>query len=154
MDKQLQSPSPASHSLWVKPRTSLAYAPVSGGTFVECRKELDGFDPDHLDYWKIIRDADGVTLAERWFVEDCARRWAADRRAQLSLADRARYLRKAADVIVEELDEIAELLTREQGKPITESYTMEVVPTRMGRPVSWTWRISSRMASYFSRSVR
>jgi acyl-CoA reductase-like NAD-dependent aldehyde dehydrogenase len=49
--------------------------------------------------------------------------------AQLSLADRARYLRKAADVIVEELDEIAELLTREQGKPITESYTMEVVPT-------------------------
>ncbi len=49
--------------------------------------------------------------------------------AQLALADRARYLRKAADVIVDELDEIAELLTREQGKPITESYTMEVVPT-------------------------
>ena len=49
--------------------------------------------------------------------------------AQLSLADRARYLRKAADVLVEEVDEVAELLTREQGKPITESYTMEVVPT-------------------------
>jgi succinate-semialdehyde dehydrogenase/glutarate-semialdehyde dehydrogenase len=49
--------------------------------------------------------------------------------AQLTLADRARYLRKAADVVVEEVDEIAELLTREQGKPITESYTMEVVPT-------------------------
>ncbi len=49
--------------------------------------------------------------------------------AQLSLADRARYLRKAADVVVDEIDEIAELLTREQGKPITESYTMEVVPT-------------------------
>jgi acyl-CoA reductase-like NAD-dependent aldehyde dehydrogenase len=49
--------------------------------------------------------------------------------AQLSLADRARYLRKAADVLVDEIDEIAELLSSEQGKPITESYTMEVVPT-------------------------
>ena len=49
--------------------------------------------------------------------------------AQLSLADRARYLRRAAEVLVEEVDEVAELLTREQGKPLTESYTMEVVPT-------------------------
>src|SRR5213075_54333 len=49
--------------------------------------------------------------------------------AQLTLGDRSRYLRRAADVLVEEVDEIAELLTREQGKPITESYTMEVVPT-------------------------
>ena len=37
--------------------------------------------------------------------------------AELSLADRARYLRRAADVLVEEVDEVAELLTREQGKP-------------------------------------
>jgi acyl-CoA reductase-like NAD-dependent aldehyde dehydrogenase len=49
--------------------------------------------------------------------------------AELSPADRARYLRRAADVLVDEVDEVAELLTREQGKPITESYTMEVVPT-------------------------
>ena len=49
--------------------------------------------------------------------------------AQLSLEDRARYMRRAADVLVDELDDVAELLTREQGKPITESYTMEVVPT-------------------------
>src|SRR3954466_6884476 len=49
--------------------------------------------------------------------------------AQLTLGDRSRYLRRAADVLVEEVDEIAELLTREQGKPITESYTMEGVPT-------------------------
>src|SRR5881396_1862517 len=49
--------------------------------------------------------------------------------AQLTLADRARYLRRAAAVLVEEVDEVAQLLTREQGKPITESYTMEVVPT-------------------------
>ncbi|MGI9019875.1 MAG: aldehyde dehydrogenase family protein [Solirubrobacterales bacterium] len=49
--------------------------------------------------------------------------------AQLSLVDRARYMRRAADVLVEELDDVAQLLTAEQGKPITESYTMEVVPT-------------------------
>jgi acyl-CoA reductase-like NAD-dependent aldehyde dehydrogenase len=49
--------------------------------------------------------------------------------AQLSLEDRARYMRQAADVVLDELDEIAELLTREQGKPRTESYTMELLPT-------------------------
>jgi acyl-CoA reductase-like NAD-dependent aldehyde dehydrogenase len=49
--------------------------------------------------------------------------------AQLSLEDRARYMRAAADVLVEEVDEIAELLTREQGKPRLESYTMELLPT-------------------------
>src|SRR5919198_5641291 len=49
--------------------------------------------------------------------------------AQLTLEDRGRYLEKAADVLVEDLDEVAQLLTREPGKPITESYTMEVVPT-------------------------
>jgi acyl-CoA reductase-like NAD-dependent aldehyde dehydrogenase len=49
--------------------------------------------------------------------------------AQLSLTDRARYLREAADVVLEEIDEIAELLTREQGKPRIESYTMELLPT-------------------------
>jgi succinate-semialdehyde dehydrogenase/glutarate-semialdehyde dehydrogenase len=49
--------------------------------------------------------------------------------AQLSLADRARYMRRAMDVLVEDIDQVAELLTREQGKPITESYVMEVIPT-------------------------
>ena len=49
--------------------------------------------------------------------------------AQLTLEDRGAYLDRAADVLLEEMDEVAELLTREQGKPITEAYTMEVVPT-------------------------
>ena len=49
--------------------------------------------------------------------------------AQLQLADRGRYMRRAADVLVEEMDDVARLLTAEQGKPITESYTMEVLPT-------------------------
>ncbi len=49
--------------------------------------------------------------------------------AQLSLDDRARYMRRAADVLLDEIDELAELLTREQGKPRVESYTMELLPT-------------------------
>lgn len=49
--------------------------------------------------------------------------------AQLGLADRARYMKRTAAALVEQMDEVAELLTREQGKPIVESYTMEVVPT-------------------------
>ena len=49
--------------------------------------------------------------------------------AQLSLADRARYMRRAADVLVEDMEQVAELLTREQGKPLTESYVMELIPT-------------------------
>ncbi len=49
--------------------------------------------------------------------------------AQLSLEDRARYMRRTADVLLDDIDEVAELLTREQGKPRTESYTMELLPT-------------------------
>jgi succinate-semialdehyde dehydrogenase/glutarate-semialdehyde dehydrogenase len=49
--------------------------------------------------------------------------------AALSLEDRARYMRRAIDVLLAELDQIAELLTSEQGKPRVESYTMEILPT-------------------------
>ena len=49
--------------------------------------------------------------------------------AALTLEDRARYMRRAGDVLLEDLDEIAELLTNEQGKPRVESYTMELLPT-------------------------
>ena len=49
--------------------------------------------------------------------------------AQLSLSERAAYLRRAAQVLLDHSDEIAELLTKEQGKPRLESYTMEVLPT-------------------------
>jgi acyl-CoA reductase-like NAD-dependent aldehyde dehydrogenase len=49
--------------------------------------------------------------------------------AQLPLSDRARYMRRTAQVIIDNLDEFTALLTREQGKPRNESYTMELVPT-------------------------
>jgi succinate-semialdehyde dehydrogenase/glutarate-semialdehyde dehydrogenase len=49
--------------------------------------------------------------------------------AQLSLQDRARYMRRAAYTLVDHAEEIASLLSREQGKPLLEAYTMEVLPT-------------------------
>ncbi|HEY0631717.1 MAG TPA: aldehyde dehydrogenase family protein [Thermoleophilaceae bacterium] len=49
--------------------------------------------------------------------------------AQLRLADRARYMRRTAQVIIDNLDELTTLLTREQGKPRAEAYSMELVPT-------------------------
>ena len=49
--------------------------------------------------------------------------------AQLPLGDRARYMRRAAQVIIDNLDELTLLLSREQGKPRNESYTMELLPT-------------------------
>jgi succinate-semialdehyde dehydrogenase/glutarate-semialdehyde dehydrogenase len=49
--------------------------------------------------------------------------------AQLPLKDRARYMRRAAQAIIDQVDELAELLSREQGKPINEAYVMELLPT-------------------------
>jgi succinate-semialdehyde dehydrogenase/glutarate-semialdehyde dehydrogenase len=48
---------------------------------------------------------------------------------ELSLEDRARYMAKAGEMLAGDVDEVARLLASEQGKPITECYTMEVVPT-------------------------
>src|SRR6201997_4587324 len=49
--------------------------------------------------------------------------------AQLTLKDRARYLERAAQVVIDEGDEIRDLIVREQGKPRNEAFSMEVLPT-------------------------
>ncbi|HEY5053829.1 MAG TPA: aldehyde dehydrogenase family protein, partial [Solirubrobacterales bacterium] len=49
--------------------------------------------------------------------------------AELSLKTRAQYMRRAADALLDDIDEIADLLVAEQGKPRTEAYTMELLPT-------------------------
>jgi acyl-CoA reductase-like NAD-dependent aldehyde dehydrogenase len=49
--------------------------------------------------------------------------------AQLTLEDRARYLERAAQVVIDEGDEIRDLIVREQGKPRNEAFSMEVLPT-------------------------
>ena len=49
--------------------------------------------------------------------------------AQLTLGDRARYLERAGQVLLDECDEIRDLIVREQGKPRTEAFSMELLPT-------------------------
>jgi succinate-semialdehyde dehydrogenase/glutarate-semialdehyde dehydrogenase len=49
--------------------------------------------------------------------------------AQLTLGDRARYLERAAQVLIDEADEIRDLIVREQGKPRNEAFSMEILPT-------------------------
>ncbi len=49
--------------------------------------------------------------------------------AQLSLAERGRYMKRAAQVILDHMDEITELITAEQGKPRLEAHTMEMIPS-------------------------
>src|ERR1700733_345095 len=48
--------------------------------------------------------------------------------AQLTLEDRARYLERTAQVLIDESDDIRDLIVREQGKPRSEAFTMEVLP--------------------------
>jgi len=49
--------------------------------------------------------------------------------AELRPSERATYLKRAATVLLDRLDEIAALLSQEQGKPISECYTMELIPS-------------------------
>ena len=49
--------------------------------------------------------------------------------AELRPKTRAEYMRRAALALLDEIDEVAELLVREQGKPRVEAYTMELLPT-------------------------
>jgi acyl-CoA reductase-like NAD-dependent aldehyde dehydrogenase len=49
--------------------------------------------------------------------------------AQLTLEDRARYLERVAQVVIDEGDAIRDLLVAEQGKPRNEAFAMEILPT-------------------------
>src|SRR3954452_23687519 len=47
--------------------------------------------------------------------------------AALPLSDRSRYLRRIAQVVLDEVDSLSELFAREQGRPRTEAVTMELL---------------------------
>ncbi len=49
--------------------------------------------------------------------------------AELTLRDRALYMERAAQVVIDEGDEIRDLIVREQGKPRNEAFAMEILPT-------------------------
>jgi len=49
--------------------------------------------------------------------------------AALSFAERGRVILKARAITLQQLDEIATLISRETGKPVSEALSMELVPT-------------------------
>jgi acyl-CoA reductase-like NAD-dependent aldehyde dehydrogenase len=49
--------------------------------------------------------------------------------ARLTLQQRGAYLVRAAEVVLDECDEIRDLIVREQGKPRNEAFSMELLPT-------------------------
>ncbi len=65
--------------------------------------------------------------------------------AQLTLTDRARYLERTAQVLIDEGDGIRDLIVREQGKPRTEAFSMEVLPTIDA--LRWIGRAGIRLLS-------
>ena len=106
---------------------------VTTGTGTKADASGNGASPGQLDSFspatgEFVGSVPTITPDQvQSIVDDVARvqpLW-----AQLSLVDRARYLRRAAQVLLDSSDEIAELISREQGKPRLESYTMELLPT-------------------------
>src|SRR5678815_3434221 len=49
--------------------------------------------------------------------------------AKLSYNDRAHFILRAREIVLEQVDDIAKLISRETGKPVTEALAMEIVPT-------------------------
>jgi acyl-CoA reductase-like NAD-dependent aldehyde dehydrogenase len=49
--------------------------------------------------------------------------------ARLSYGERARFILRVREIVLEQVDEIANLISRETGKPVTEAIAMEIVPT-------------------------
>jgi succinate-semialdehyde dehydrogenase/glutarate-semialdehyde dehydrogenase len=49
--------------------------------------------------------------------------------ARLSYRERARVVLRAREIVLDQLEEIAKLISRETGKPVTEAISMEIVPT-------------------------
>lgn len=48
--------------------------------------------------------------------------------AQLRLSDRARYLTRAAQAVIDEWDDLVRVIVAEQGRPLAEVQTMELLP--------------------------
>src|SRR5258705_14009226 len=86
--------------------------------------ELESFSPatgERLGAVSAVAPRDVTTVVERSAVVQ--RLW-----AQLRLTDRARYMARAAQAVIDEFDELAALIVREQGRPRAEAEVMELLP--------------------------
>jgi acyl-CoA reductase-like NAD-dependent aldehyde dehydrogenase len=98
---------------------------ISGNGAAPARPELESFNPATGERIGAVPKLEPDEIQS--IVDDVAEVqpfW-----AQLPLSDRARYMRRTAQVLIDNLEDLTTLLSREQGKPRAESYAMELVPT-------------------------
>src|SRR5205807_5015809 len=91
-------------------------------------------DPSHPELQHSVNPATGerlgsVPLTDPAEIEDVV---ASARRVQplwalLRPADRARYMRRVAQAVIDEFGDLVELLAREQGRPPSEVATLELL---------------------------
>ena len=90
------------------------------------REEIVSYNPatgEALGRVPVMR-AEDVRLAVRQAKRAQSEGWAA-----LSFKERGRIILKARSLVLEELEEIAALISRESGKPAVEAISMELTPT-------------------------
>ena len=85
---------------------------------IEATSPIDGA---HLGMLRATDPADVAAIVAE--AAEVQRLW-----AQLRLRDRSRYLMRAAQAVIDEWDDIAGVIVAEQGRPIAEAQSMELLP--------------------------
>jgi len=88
-------------------------------------REIISYDPstgEEIDRVPLMDANDVVAAVSK--ARAAQRAW-----ARLSYRERARYILRARELVLAQLEEIATLISRETGKPGTEAISMEIVPT-------------------------
>ncbi|HVW16917.1 MAG TPA: aldehyde dehydrogenase family protein, partial [Solirubrobacteraceae bacterium] len=101
----------------------MAMAPTPGAEPASGTR-LEALSPVTGEAIGSVAAADGAAISAA--VDEAAlvqRLW-----ARLRLRDRARYMELAAQAVIAELDELADLICAEQGRPRTEAMAMELLP--------------------------
>jgi succinate-semialdehyde dehydrogenase/glutarate-semialdehyde dehydrogenase len=91
----------------------------------DARAEIASYDPatnEEIGRVPLCSTEDVRRAVER--AREAQKSW-----ASLSFSERGRIVLRAREFVLDEVDEIAELISRESGKPVTEAIMMELVPT-------------------------
>lgn len=93
-----------------------------GGKFCESKKYLDSFDPSTGEVWAKVPDSseDDVESAVK-AAQDAFPGW-----SDTPVQERSKVMMKIADILESRLEEFAELESRDQGKPVWLSRTVDI----------------------------
>lgn len=88
-------------------------------------REIISIDPstgEEIGRAPLLNEAEVVAAVERARAAQPA--W-----SKLSYSERARFILRARELVLDQLEDIAKLISRETGKPVSEAISMEIVPT-------------------------